>query len=323
MQILDIKFQIYSYSYSCSRLRSRGTRRISFEVFKKRNQSTTATTMNLSKAQKDLLRALKVNPSTGLSSEEAAKRRRDDGAGNTVDPPIKCPGWICCLLPCIKSIPSQRIFLSIQPEDAEVLRDGRWIRYEASSLVRGDVIRLEEGDTVPADCTILELEQQQWPSDNAANSSSDANNNKNNNRSNIPELLVDQKYITGEDAPKSITMEDDSEDDDDTATALVKNSERPEQQQHIKPIKATTMKQLYWGGHIVLGSCIAVCTSVGPNTLAASLIRQRQFPVPTGANSSNNNLLASTRTTPSFDGDVIDEEQGISLLNRQGSNSLS
>ncbi len=38
--------------------------------------------------------------------------------------------------------------LLVQPDDAEVLRDGSWIRYDHASLVIGNVVRLVEGDVV-------------------------------------------------------------------------------------------------------------------------------------------------------------------------------
>lgn len=72
-----------------------------------------------------------------------------------------------------------KAFQSLLPEDAEVLRNGVWIRYDAASLVKGDIIRLEEGDTVPADCIVLSLL--------TTNS----------------ELLVDHRLVTGEDKPRS------------------------------------------------------------------------------------------------------------------------
>ena len=48
-----------------------------------------------------------------------------------------------------------KLFATIQPDDAEILRNGQWIRYDATSLVTGDIIRLEEGDLIPADCIVL------------------------------------------------------------------------------------------------------------------------------------------------------------------------
>lgn len=73
-----------------------------------------------------------------------------------------------------------KAFASIKPEDAEVLRNGKWIRYDAASLVQGDVIRIEEGDVVPADCVLVEVLAEE-------------------------ELLVDLRPITGEERLKTIT----------------------------------------------------------------------------------------------------------------------
>ena len=134
---------------------------------------------SLSKLQQDLLNQLKTSISTGLSRDEASKRREHNGAFNVVDPPLKCPAWICCLLPCIKSIPSMKAFREVQPEDAEVLRDSKWTRYDAAGLVVGDIIRLEEGDVVPADCFLLTLAEE--------------------------EMLVDLRNITGEVRARSIS----------------------------------------------------------------------------------------------------------------------
>lgn len=131
--------------------------------------------MKLSPAQEELVQKLKSNVKSGLTSDEATARRETDGY-NVIKPPVDCPAWICCLLPCIKNVPSMKAFASIRPEDAEILRGGKWIRYDASSLVTGDVIRLEEGDQVPADCIVLSVES--------------------------GELLVDMRAVTGEDKPR-------------------------------------------------------------------------------------------------------------------------
>jgi len=134
--------------------------------------------MTLSKPQTDLLDRLKTNADSGLTTDEASARREADGSFNVVDPPINCPSWVCCLLPCIKHVPSMKAFRQIKPDDAEVKRNGKWIRYDATSLVKGDILRIEEGDIVPADCVVLSLES---PSD----------------------LLVDHRSVTGEDKPRS------------------------------------------------------------------------------------------------------------------------
>ena len=139
----------------------------------------TMTAPSLSLSQQQLLDQLQTTLATGLSRDEAAKRRERDGLFNVIDPPLKCPAWVCCLLPCIKSIPSMKAFREVQPEDAEVLRDSRWTRYDAAGLVVGDIVQLDEGDVVPADCVLLTLADH--------------------------EMLVDLRNITGEERARSIS----------------------------------------------------------------------------------------------------------------------
>jgi magnesium-transporting ATPase (P-type) len=133
--------------------------------------------MKLSPAQEQLLEQLGTNVELGLSADEVSSRREQDGTFNVVEPPINCPSWICCLLPCIKHVPSMKAFRQVQPEDAEVLRSGKWIRYDASSLVKGDIIRMEAGDIVPADCVVLSVYSE-------------------------GDFLVDVKCVAGEDKPR-------------------------------------------------------------------------------------------------------------------------
>lgn len=134
--------------------------------------------MKLSPAQEQLVQQLGANVSHGLTTDEATARREIDGCFNVVDPPINCPSWVCCLLPCIKHVPSMKAFAQLKPDDAEVLRNGKWIRYDATSLVKGDIIRMEEGDIVPADCIVLSVEGD-------------------------GDLLVDVRCVAGEDKPRS------------------------------------------------------------------------------------------------------------------------
>ncbi|GAX17132.1 hypothetical protein FisN_5Hh518 [Fistulifera solaris] len=135
--------------------------------------------MQLSQAQQELVASVKADVEKGLTTDEAAARREKQGSFNTVEPPINCPSWVCCLLPCINHVPSMQAFARIKPDDAELKRNGKWIRYDAASLVIGDIIRLEEGDVVPADCVVLTLEE------------------------GTSELLVDHRSVTGEEKPRS------------------------------------------------------------------------------------------------------------------------
>jgi hypothetical protein len=175
---------------------------------------------NLNSAQIELLQQLETNVEVGLSRDAAAAKRRFRGgtvvgasgdasaaaaasaasAGeyerdgnyyNVIDPPISCPAWVCCLLPCIDTMfPSRKEFKKLEPDDAEVLRESKWIRYDAISLVCGDIIQIHEGDVIPADCVLLKLQK-------GGSDKEDQNQEK--------ELIVDLRSITGEDTVRSIT----------------------------------------------------------------------------------------------------------------------
>ncbi len=175
---------------------------------------------------------------TGWTTDQATQRREKDGSFNVVKPPIDCPAWLCIILPCIKHIPSMKAFAAIQPDDAEVLRNGKWIRYDAASLVTGDVIRLEEGDVIPADCIVLL-----------------------NHHSNVDDLLVDLNAVTGHERPKSIAVGD----------AGSSNDSKPNSLRRLQ-------RQLYMGGRVVQGRAMALVTTTGPRTLLGTLIQDGRFP---------------------------------------------
>jgi len=46
-------------------------------------------------------------------------------------------------------------FKNFIPKTALVLRDGKWNKLESKFLVPGDIIKLNGGDNVPADCVLL------------------------------------------------------------------------------------------------------------------------------------------------------------------------
>eukprot|EP00529_Nitzschia_sp_RCC80_P027389 CAMPEP_0113499410 /NCGR_PEP_ID=MMETSP0014_2-20120614/31734_1 /TAXON_ID=2857 /ORGANISM="Nitzschia sp." /LENGTH=256 /DNA_ID=CAMNT_0000393585 /DNA_START=114 /DNA_END=884 /DNA_ORIENTATION=- /assembly_acc=CAM_ASM_000159 len=121
--------------------------------------------------------------SGGATPENIGSNNNDGGTFNVVKPPVDCPAWLCILLPCLNHLPSMKAFKTVNPDDAEVCRGGRWTRYDAASLVVGDVIRLEEGDLVPADCIVVSVDEGEQ------------------------NILVDLKTVTGLDRPKSISDE--------------------------------------------------------------------------------------------------------------------
>ena len=95
-----------------------------------------------------------TDPKRGLSWARARDLHALEGA-HKLTPPVDCPPFICCLLPCLFSLPSMRKFAAAVPEDALVLREGEWCDVEATAVVRGDVVLLQEGETAPADFAVL------------------------------------------------------------------------------------------------------------------------------------------------------------------------
>ncbi len=256
----------------------------------------TANDSSLTQAQISLLNDLKTDYNRGLPYKKNSKGTscyNDVGGGdgyqqsstsNQVSPPINCPKWVCCLLPCLQHIPKMKLFRSIQPEDAEVRRDGEWIIYDANTLLLGDIIRLRSGDRVPADCVLLSLGAFSAPKrtnttnenditttplsssidDGGIVASSDA----------AAEMVVDESQINGKKNPKTIT-----------------NSQLKDEQ--------GSLIELYYGSQILHGKGIAVVTAVGVQTLLASLIRRGKWPP-------NTAIITNEE----------DEEVGLSLVNR-------
>lgn len=286
--------------------------------------------LEVSATQAELLERLGTNLDRGWTTEEAAAIRRRDSNnngkrnnhlnGNVVTPPVNCPGWICCLLPCIKSIPSMKVFRSIRPEDCEVLRNGRWMRYDATALVVGDVVRLETGDAVPADCVVLAIVGEEEDTEQHQPDQEDSASHHHNNKSNklnlssslsvssgsIDDLLVDHRHITGEDKPRSSGPLPSSSSSSTTkvlATACLEGL----------TVLAAQPQQLFWGGQVVQGSAICVVTAVGAQTLVSSMIRQGTFPA-TKQSSSSPAMFVSV--TANHNQTETDEEAGISLIGR-------
>ena len=126
------------------------------------------------------------------------------------------------------------------------------------------------GDIVPADCTVLSLGLEPVDIDGEAVPSGSA-----------IELVVDVKDITGEAKPRSSKLRKDG-----TATPT----------------------QIFYGSHVNQGSCIAVVTAIGQNTMLSSLIQDGRWP-PKGEIS----LELQSEHVPENE---TDEEVGVALIER-------
>lgn len=174
-------------------------------------------------------------------------------------------------------------FRNVQPDDAEVLRDGRWIRYDATSLVIGDIVRLCEGDVVPADCVVISLGMEHVDETIVVDEESGGVNGgggdvSNNNESMMDELTVDSHYITGETKPRHISYDSN------------------------QTVQSTL---LYYGSRVLEGACIGLVINCGENTVLARLIREKRWPP-------KDDLSEEVENT----NENYNDDQGIALVQR-------
>ena len=240
--------------------------------------------IQLTSAQRNLLSRLNVNISTGLSTSEADSRRRNNNrrpssSSNIVTPPINCPKWICCLLPCIGRTRSMTAFVAVAPDDAEVLRDARWVRYDAACLVVGDVIRLDVHDVVPADCVVIargfrdelllvgdESEEFGRHGDDddeeksmiQSKASAAAAVDDNDNYEDDGALSVDARLITGQ--------------------SDMTHYHSPPSSSSSMSSSSKSLQTLLYGSRIVNGSCIAIVTAIGNDVVLSKLITTGRWP---------------------------------------------
>jgi len=241
--------------------------------------------IQLTSAQRNLLSRLNVDISTGLSTSEANSRRRNNNrrpsssAANIVTPPINCPKWICCLLPCIYRTRSMTAFVAVAPDDAEALRDARWVRYDAACLVVGDVIRLDVHDVVPADCVVIargfrdelllvgdesgEIGRHDDDDDDEEKSmiqskASAAAVDDNDNYEDDGALSVDARLITGQ--------------------SDVTHYHSPPSSSSSMSSSSKSLQTLLYGSRIVNGSCIAIVTAIGNDVVLSKLITTGRWP---------------------------------------------
>lgn len=246
--------------------------------------------MPLSTQHQKLLQKYQSNPSTGLTQTQTQSSHSYNDT-TPIPSPINCPSWVCCLLPCLKHVPSMKLFHLITPEDAEVFRDSMWVCYDASSVLPGDLIRLQEGDRIPADCIVLQLGME-WEEN-------DYHNHHHGHQkvvSSLEELLVDVSDITGEERPRVASIQTDG---------------------------CATCTKLLYGGMVLQGSCVAIVTNVGGETVLANLIREKRWP-PTDTNQQlkGDEYVSLVMGSENDDNDdAIDhgdeeDERGVALTNR-------
>ena len=212
-------------------------------------------TMRLSQEQKDLLASLSTNYKTGrpqwnnvsAHDDDLQDQQQQDHELNIISPPLNCPKWACIILPCINHIPSMKLFKSIVPREAEVRIGSRWVCYDASSLNRGDIVRLTEGDIIPADLVLLSLGTEFASEEDVSTSVA---THRHFHEESL-ELIVDSSQINGESKPQIISL---------------------------NPDKTVNAAELFAGSVVLHGEAIAVVTKIGDDVLLSRLIKEGKWP---------------------------------------------
>jgi len=174
-----------------------------------------------------------------------------------------------------------KLYHAIRPDDAEVWREARsgrrsssgriepeWISYDASSLLPGDIVRLTEGDCVPADCAVLTLGMVHVEFRDEDGGGVEGEESE--STSSTPagalceELLVDARSITGR----------------ARITSIRNNAVHGDVGSGNSTMVCDPPVRIVCGSRVVQGSCIAVVTDVGSQTLWARLMDEGRWPPP-------------------------------------------
>jgi hypothetical protein len=83
--------------------------------------------------------------------------RRDECGPNIIPPPVKCPAWLCCILPCLLRTESMSLYNECIPEYAVIKMNSKWVNIDPSGVLVGDIVRIMSGQRVPADIRIIEV----------------------------------------------------------------------------------------------------------------------------------------------------------------------
>lgn len=197
-----------------------------------------------------------MDPSVGLSRDDAAARRALYGS-NRVSPPLSCPSWVCCLLPCLLRTATMQSFHAALPREAVVRRKQqqqpagkkatRTLRMDAASLVFGDVVELRAGDLVPADMRVLECST---------------------------DCVVDQSTLAADDDAAASDLESGG-----GASSLIRKLlAAADERDHADPLRARNV--LLMASRVVRGTALGVVVCTGDRTFWGQLLAKRLWPVP-------------------------------------------
>lgn len=76
-------------------------------------------------------------------------------------------------------------FKNFIPKESVILRDGNWVKLEARLIVPGDIIKINTGDSISADCILLEAAEMKVNNSSLTGESEDLLRDVNENKANI------------------------------------------------------------------------------------------------------------------------------------------
>ncbi|KAF4045912.1 E1-E2 ATPase [Phytophthora infestans] len=202
----------------------------------------------------DFVAEVGVDPALGLSRDDAMTRRALYGA-NRVTPPVNCPSWVCCLLPCLMRTASMQAYQGALPREATVRRRvdaapgqpaSRRMRMDAMSLVYGDVVELKVGDVAGADLRVVECSD---------------------------DCVVDQETLLGDDGVDEEAGQGGSRKHVTTDMPPSHMQQDPLRCGNIVPMTASVLQ----------GTAVAVVVSTGDRTLWGRMVTNHEWPPAPGA----------------------------------------
>ncbi|KAG1706076.1 hypothetical protein DVH05_002636 [Phytophthora capsici] len=173
--------------------------------------------------------------------------RRALYGANRVTPPVNCPSWICCLLPCLMRTASMQAYQEALPRESTVRRRvqgqqaTRRMRMDAMSLVYGDVVELKAGDVAGADLRVVECSD---------------------------DCVVDQTTLVGDDGQDEEAGQGVARKHVTTDTPPSHLLQDPLLCGNIVPMTATILR----------GTAVAVVVSTGDHTLWGRMVTHHEWP---------------------------------------------
>jgi hypothetical protein len=208
----------------------------------------------------ELYKKLHTSMETGLQYNHAERQQaRSEQGANIIPPPVDCPMWLCCLLPCLLKTKKMKYFKSLQVIMVEAVLDGKMVRIDPTGLLVGDVIRISAGMHLPADIKLVKIEE--------------------------GPCLFDTRAITGEGATFAeregicITSDGSGGDSDSGGDSVLHGSHHYSSNYFGHALDPVNNLNIACAGFLCTqGECLGVVIATGAETMLAKMIKRKEWP---------------------------------------------